>query len=126
MKQPKKMRLPYMNNATAILLTLGINLAIMVALNWGKRFGLVDVLLDAAICGVTTSVINVFFVRRYVTRALENKTLPANLPVSRMMMRLQPCCSGRCWCANWSMSVSSVPKFWRWRFSGMSSQMSPG
>lgn len=88
MKQPKKMRLPYMNNATAILLTLGINLVIMVALSWDKRFGLADVLLDAAICGVTTSVINVFFVRRYVTRALEKKTLPTNLPVSRMMMRL--------------------------------------
>lgn len=88
MKQPKKMRLPYMNNTTAILLTLGINLTIMVAINWGKSFGLADVLLDAAICGVMTSVINVFFVRRYVTRALTNKTLPANLPVSRMMMRL--------------------------------------
>lgn len=88
MKQPEKMRLPYMNNATAILLTLGINLAIMVALNWGKSFGLADVLLDAAICGVMTAVINVFFVRHYVTRALASQTLPANLPVSRMMMHL--------------------------------------
>jgi hypothetical protein len=88
MKQPEKMRLPYMNNASIILITLGINLALMVALNWGKSFGLADVLLDAAICGVMTAVINVFFVRRYVTWALANKTLPANLPVSRMMMRL--------------------------------------
>lgn len=88
MKQPEKMRLPYMNNAMAILLTLGINLAIMVALNWGKSFGLADVLLDAAICGVMTAVINVFFVRHYVTRALASQTLPANLPVSRMMMHL--------------------------------------
>jgi hypothetical protein len=82
------MRLPYMNNTTAILLTLGINLAIMVALNWGKSFGLADIMLDAVICGVMTVVINVFFVRHYVTRALANKTLPTNLPVSRMMMRL--------------------------------------
>lgn len=88
MKQPEKMRLPYLNNGTAILLTLGINLAIMLAINWGNRFSLTDVLLDAAICGVTTAVINVFFVRHYVTRALANKTLPANLPVSRMMMHL--------------------------------------
>lgn len=88
MEQPKKMRLPYMNNATAILLTLGINLAIMLAINWGRIFGLADVLLDGAICGVTTAVINVFFVRRYVVRALANKTLPANLPVSKLMMWL--------------------------------------
>lgn len=88
MKQVKKMQLPYMNNATAIILTLAINLAIMLAINWGKSFGLADVLLDAAICGVTTAVINIFFVRRYVTRALQKKALPANLPVSPMMMRL--------------------------------------
>lgn len=88
MEKQRKMRLPYMNNATAILITLGINLVIMVVINWGKSFGLADVLLDAAICGIMTSVINVFFVRRYVTRALANKTLPANLPVSRMMIRL--------------------------------------
>lgn len=82
------MRLPYMNNATAILITLGINLAIMFAINWGKSFSFADILIDAAICGVTTSFINVVFVRIYVQKAIKNKTLPTNVPVSKLMMRL--------------------------------------
>lgn len=77
-----------MNNATAILITLTINLAIMFAINWGKTFGIEDILIDAAICGVLTSVINVFFVHHYVRKALKNKTLPSNMPVSKFMMRL--------------------------------------
>lgn len=88
MAEQKKMRLPYMNNASTILITLGINLAIMFVINWGKTFGLEDILLDAAICGVLTSVINVFFVRHYVSKALKNKTLSGNMPVSKLMMRL--------------------------------------
>lgn len=86
--EQKKMRLPYMNNATAILITIGINLAIMFIINWGKSFNLEDIILDAAICGVVTSFVNVIFVRRFVQKAVKNKTLPANLPVSKLMMWL--------------------------------------
>lgn len=88
MSKVKETRLPYLNNTSAIFITLAINLGILLITGWGQAFDFTFILVDAAISGVLTSVINVLLVRHYVNIAKKNRTLPTNIPISRFMMRL--------------------------------------
>lgn len=88
MSKVKETRLPYLNNTSAILITLAINLCSLLITGWGRSFDLTFILVDAAICGILTSIIDVFLVRHYVDLSQKNRTLPTNIPVSRFMMRL--------------------------------------
>lgn len=83
-----KQSLPYLNNVSAILITLLINLILMCLINWQKPFALSDVLIDGLICGVLTSAINVFLVVYLLRKRQFDQGFAENLPSSRLMMML--------------------------------------
>lgn len=83
-----KQSLPYLNNVSAILITLLINLILMCLINWQKPFTLSDVLIDGLICGVLTSAINVFLVVYLLRKRQFDQGFAENLPSSRLMMML--------------------------------------
>ena len=81
--------LPYMDNWRTVLITVAINVALSMALRFGEaEITRADVILHGFMLGLITSVINVFIVRARLGKARELGTMPANVPVSRLMMRL--------------------------------------
>lgn len=88
MSKVKETRLPYLNNTSIIFITMAINLGILLITGWGRSFDMTFILVDGAICGIVTAVIDVFWIHHYADLAKKNRTLPANLPISRFMMQL--------------------------------------
>lgn len=88
MSKVKETRLPYLNNTSIILITVAINLAIFLVTGWGRSFDLTFILIDGAICGIVTALLDVFWVHHYVDLAKKNRALPTNLPISRFIMQL--------------------------------------
>jgi len=80
--------LPYINNLRIILLTVLINLAAVFIFFFGRPLTLSGILLDAGICGVTTSFIDVFSVRSRIQKLRREGLLPGEVPRSRLMARL--------------------------------------
>lgn len=88
MSKVKETRLPYLNNTSIILITVAINLVIFLVTGWGRSFDLTFILIDGAICGIVTALLDVFWIHHYVDLAQKNRALPTNLPISRFMMQL--------------------------------------
>lgn len=80
--------LPYVNNIGSILITVGINVACVLAFNWNSEISIYTVLISAAICGVCTSVINTLLSHGAIKKMRRAGTLPPSVPESRFMMRL--------------------------------------
>ena len=80
--------LPYIDNIPIILLTALINLAVAFIAYYGRPLTLGDILVDAGICGMTTSLIDVFIVHFMVGRLRAQGRLPREAPQSRLMRRL--------------------------------------
>lgn len=80
-------RLPYLNRLPSILIVLGINLAFgLLQPLWGLTH--LSILIDAAICGVTTPVIGVFLTRHRLRKLAETGALPAEPPHSKLICAL--------------------------------------
>ncbi|MCL2695214.1 MAG: hypothetical protein FWE69_02690 [Clostridiales bacterium] len=83
----QKVRLPYIDNAKAIGLTLAINLGVVfLFFRSGATFG--TALVDSAICAVTTTIINLLIVYPRLKKLRAGGQLPAQVPVSRLMQKL--------------------------------------
>ncbi|MEA4897284.1 hypothetical protein ACH6CV_08835 [Bacillota bacterium Meth-B3] len=80
--------LPYIDNIPIILLTAIINLAVAFIFYYGRSLTLGGILADAGICGITTSLIDVFIVRFMVGRLRAQGRLPREAPQSRLMQKL--------------------------------------
>lgn len=80
--------LPYVNNAWIVLLTAAINAAIVFFFFWGKPLTYTAIMVDACICGITTSLIDVFVVFVQVKRLRARGQLPKSVPESRLMAAL--------------------------------------
>lgn len=79
--------LPYLNSLPLILLVLGINFVFGLMLPiWGLTHQ--SILVDAAICGVVTSVICVFVTRHRLRGLAKNGALPANPPRPKLIAQL--------------------------------------
>lgn len=80
--------LPYIDNAWLVLLTVVINMAVVFIFFFGRRIILQDILIDACICGITTSFIDVPLVLCRIRRLRARGRLPREVPVCVPMMKL--------------------------------------
>lgn len=80
--------LPYINNVRIIGLTIAINLVLAFVFFFGRTIYFNDLVVDAAICGTTTSLINVFFASYAIRKLRQQKTLPEEVPISKFMQAL--------------------------------------
>ena len=80
--------LPYVDNARTVCITVGINLAVAFLFFFGRPITLRSILLDASICGVITSFIDVPTVLWRIKRLRPLGRLPKNIPESALAMRL--------------------------------------
>jgi len=82
-----KTSLPYIDNAKAVAITLLLN----ILLPWIfrlERYEAHDIVVDAVICALITTIINVLVVWHFVRKARAAGVVPSEVPVSKLMMRL--------------------------------------
>jgi hypothetical protein len=79
--------LPYLDNVGVVSITLAINLVCALVF-LGRQILLSDLLVDALICGILTSFIDVFVIHHLVNRAAERGEIPQEVPESAFMMHL--------------------------------------
>lgn len=80
-------RLPYVNNAKAVLITLAINLAAVLLLTrGGVTFS--QVMVDAVTTAFVTTLINFLVIYPQLQRLREVGQLPQRVPANRLMLRL--------------------------------------
>jgi len=84
----KRIALPYVDNARAILLTVAINLAVVFVFFWPDGVTFNDIILDSVICVIITVIINMMIVHSRLKRLREEGKMPSRVPVSRLMQRL--------------------------------------
>ena len=77
--------LPYLNNLRVLLLTLALNVLCAVMFYYGRRITLQGVLIDSAICGFTTSLIDVCIVAVRLRGLRKAGKLPAFVPQHRLL-----------------------------------------
>lgn len=83
-----KIGLPYINSARWILFVALLNLIMAFCFQFGRPITKEVVLLDAAICGITTSFINVAYGNYAIRRLRRAGELPKVVAQSRMMQKL--------------------------------------
>ena len=86
--KPQKVSLPYINNAGAVLLTLGVNLGVVFLFFWPGGVAFPDVLVDSLICAAITVIINMGIVYPKLNKMRAGGLMPALAPASSMMRRL--------------------------------------
>ena len=81
-------RLPYVDNVKAVLLTIAINLIVIFVFFWpnGVTFG--DVLVDSVICAVITTIINMVIAYTKLKKMRAEGQMPSQVPVSSLMQKL--------------------------------------
>lgn len=80
--------IPYIDNLPLIILTVLINLAAAFLFMNGRLLTRQDILIDAAICGVTTSVINTVLVYRVISKLRSKGELPPGVPMNLYIQKL--------------------------------------
>lgn len=81
--------LPYMDNWRTVLLTVALNVGLSLAVRFGQaELTRADVILHGSVLGLVTSVIDVYIVRARLKKAREQGSMPADVPVRRLMMML--------------------------------------
>lgn len=81
-------RLPYIDNARAVLTTLAINLVAVLIFNRPGGVSYADVLWDSMICAVITVIIDVWLVHSRLKKMRTRGEMPWPVPESRFMQRL--------------------------------------
>lgn len=84
----KQGQLPYLRRWWLFAITVVVNAGVISLVSWQKPFGLVDVLTDTTICGVTTSFITVPIIAEWIKRMRRAGTLPADVPINTVIQRL--------------------------------------
>ena len=84
----RNVRLPYVNNATAVLLTVAINVAVVFLFHSPGGVTYQDILWDSMTCAVITTIINMWIVYASLQKMRDNGQMPAQVPVNRLMQRL--------------------------------------
>ena len=84
----KKVRLPYINNAKAVLITMAINLGVLFIFNWPDGIDFKGVMADAVVCACITTLINLWMVYACLKKMRASGQMPQQAPVSRLMQKL--------------------------------------
>ena len=81
--------LPYLNNLRSVLITLAINFALVLAVNFKMAgYDVYALALDSVICGYLTAVIDVGLVQQSMRKVWATDAVAQPVPVSPLMMRL--------------------------------------
>ena len=81
-------RLPYIDNAKAVLITLAINLGVVFLLNWPGGVTYSEIVWDSLFCAVITTTINLWIVYYKLKKLRAAGDMPAQTPESAFMQRL--------------------------------------
>lgn len=81
-------RLPYADNAKAILATLAVNAGVVVLFNWPGGIGYSGVLADSLVCAIITTIIDMAIVYPRMKRMRAAGEIPVRVPESGLMQRL--------------------------------------
>ena len=81
-------RLPYIDNAKAVLVTLAINAGVVFLFHWPDGITYSGVLWDSLVCAVITTTINMCIVYPRLKRMRALGRMPAHVPESSFMQRL--------------------------------------
>lgn len=83
--EEKPARLPYINHARPVLLTVAVNAAAVFIFLWGKPLTFWIIMADASICGVITSFADVFAVSGSIRKLRSRGTPPKEAPRNRLI-----------------------------------------
>ena len=84
----QKYRLPYVDNALAILITLAINVVVTFIFFWPNGVDFFGVIQDTIICVVITVAINMLIIYLSMKKLRARGAMPTQVPESRLMQRL--------------------------------------
>ena len=88
MKEDKKISLPYIDNAKAVIITIVINLGVVFLFFWPDGVNYSGALLDSLICAVITTAINMSIVCIGLKKLRTQGQMPVNVPISPFMQKL--------------------------------------
>ena len=83
-----KYSLPYINNAKAVLITVAINLGVIFIFNFPDGINMRGVMIDAPICALITTIINMWIVYTSLKKIRASGQMPQQVPISRLMQKL--------------------------------------
>jgi len=81
-------KLPYVDNAKAIIITAAINLGVVFLFNWPNGITYSGVMWDSLICAFITVAIDMWIVYARMSKMRANGEMPAKVPESKLMQRL--------------------------------------
>ena len=84
----QQVSLPHIDNARAILITLGINLGVVCLFHWPQGVTFAGVMRDSLFCVIITTVIDMWIVYAGVKKIRDRGGIPSPVPVSLLMQRL--------------------------------------
>jgi len=87
-RKTQPVRLPYVDNAKAVLVTIAINLGAAFVFNWPGGVTYSDVMWDSLFCAFITTAINMWIVYPILKRMRAQGTMPAQVPESGFMQCL--------------------------------------
>ncbi len=84
----KNVRLPYINNAQAVLITILINIGVVFLFNFPNGIDYQGIILDSLICAIITTIINMWIVYPRLKKMRTAGQIPLQVPVSKLMQKL--------------------------------------
>lgn len=84
----KSIRLPYVDNAKAVLITIAVNLGVVFLFFWPDGVTYQGAILDSLICAATTTAINMLIVYSRLKKMRATGQMPSDVPVSSFMQKL--------------------------------------
>lgn len=81
-------RLPYIDNAKAVLITLAINIAVVFIFHWPGGITYAGVMWDSLFCALITTAINMGIIYPKLKKMRASGEMPPHVPESRFMRRL--------------------------------------
>ncbi len=83
-----KPRLPYIDNAKAVLITLAINICALLLFNWPGGISYAGAMWDSLFCAVITTIINMCIVYGRLLKMRKLGAMPVSFPESKFIQRL--------------------------------------
>ena len=84
----RKVDLPYVDNARALLITVAINLGVVFLFNWPEGVTYRGVVWDSLFCAAITTAVDIWIVHAGLKKMRAAGQMPPQAPVSRLMQRL--------------------------------------
>ena len=86
--EKKRIKLPYVDNYIAVLISIVINLVVVFIFNWPGGISYFGVLLDTATCVVITVIVNMIIIYILIKRMKAQRSVPRQVPISSLMQKL--------------------------------------